>query len=78
MLLTNQQLDKLAASCVVFASRGMLDGGLLAEGIPEPAHPNDEDSDTEDAPGMTSLGDVKLARYPGKDPESYVNAQTWA
>ncbi|KAF8233253.1 hypothetical protein L208DRAFT_1163801, partial [Tricholoma matsutake] len=29
MLLTNQQLDKLAAACVNFASRKMLDGSLM-------------------------------------------------
>jgi hypothetical protein len=31
MLVTNQRLDKLAASCVDFAGRGMLKGTCLAE-----------------------------------------------
>ena len=65
MLLTNQRLDKLAAARVDFTSRGMLDGSLMAANMPVPPL-NDEDNDIGDAPGMTSLGDVKLAQYPGK------------
>jgi hypothetical protein len=65
MLLTNQRLDKLAAARVDFASHRMLDGSLMAANVPAPPL-NDEDNDMEDAPGMTSLGDVKLAQYPGK------------
>jgi hypothetical protein len=41
MLLINQRLDKLAAACVDFASRGMLDGTCLSEAlklIGEPHH----------------------------------------
>jgi hypothetical protein len=65
MLLTNQWLDKLAATCVDFASCSMLDGSLMAANMPVPPL-NDEDNDMGDAPGMTSLGDVKLTQYPGK------------
>jgi hypothetical protein len=66
MLLTNQRLNKLAAARVDFASRGMLDGPLLAVNVPLELPQNDEGNNVEDMPGMTSLGDVKLARYPGK------------
>ena len=31
MLLTNQRLDKLAAACVDFTDRGMLEGTCLSE-----------------------------------------------
>jgi hypothetical protein len=71
MLLTNQHLDKLAASRVDFEVRGMLQCLCMAPNIsPEPlllyVPDEEEDNETEDAPGQTSLGDVKLARYPGK------------
>jgi hypothetical protein len=75
MLLTNQRLDKLAASRVDFVARGMLQGPLLTSGLPiqEPApepppFPRDGDivEDAEAVEGITSLGDVKLARYPGE------------
>ena len=64
MLLTNQRLEKLAASRVDFVVRGMLDG---PSGTPLPSDPPSDahDNDAEDVPGMTSLGDMKLARYPG-------------
>jgi hypothetical protein len=64
MLLTNQRLEKLAASRVDFVVRGMLDG---PSGTPLPSEPPSDahDNDAEDVPGMTSLGDMKLARYPG-------------
>jgi hypothetical protein len=65
MLLTNQRLDKLAAARVDFTSRGMLDGPSSAANVPPEQAPNDGE-DAEDAPGMTSMGDVKLARYPGR------------
>ena len=67
MLLTNQRLDKLAAARVNFASRGMLDGTLSAADVPPAPPQNGEDDDAEDAPGMTSMGDVKLAHYPGNE-----------
>jgi hypothetical protein len=71
MLLTNQCLDKLAASRVDFEACRMLQGLCLAPNIsPEPlllyVRDEEEDNETEDALGQTSLGDVKLARYPGK------------
>lgn len=71
MLLTNQRLDKVAAARVDFVARGMLDGSCLAAAHippepPDPVPPEDDGADAEDAPGMTSLGDVKLAKYPGK------------
>jgi hypothetical protein len=65
MLLTNQRLDKLAASRIDFQMRGMLDGPIKP--LPQVLLPCTHDEDEEDAPGMTSLGDVKLARYPGTD-----------
>ncbi|KAG5640053.1 hypothetical protein H0H81_012725, partial [Sphagnurus paluster] len=61
MLLTNQCLEKLAAARVDFQSRGMLNGGTLADG-PHPAPPLIDADDAEADPGMTSLGDVKLAK----------------
>ena len=75
MLLTNQRLDKLAASCVDFAARGMLDGPLLTSGIANNPHVgtasnlvNDAsgNGDVEATAGITSMGDVKLAQNPGK------------
>ncbi|KAF5368711.1 hypothetical protein D9615_010296 [Tricholomella constricta] len=67
MLLTNQRLDKLAAARIDFIARGILDGPCLAAGVVLPPRPpDDEGADEEDDPGMTSLGDVKLAKYPGK------------
>jgi hypothetical protein len=65
MLITNQRLDKLAAARVDFASHGMLGGTLLTAEVPPQPLPNCEDNDVEDAPGMTSMGKVKLAHYPG-------------
>lgn len=67
MLLTNQQLDKLVAAHVDFASHRMLDGLLMAANMPAPPlHDEDNDIMIGDAPGMTSLGDVKLTQYPCK------------
>jgi len=78
MLLTNQRLDKLAASRVDFAARGMLEGPLFKlNGVPvdpdppppSESNPGDEDSgagDAEAVEGLTSLGDVKLARHRGE------------
>ena len=76
MLLTNQRLDKLAAARIDFTARGMLRGPLLTSGIVnEPqmdaplnrAHEARGDGDVEAAAGeITSMGDVQLARNPGK------------
>jgi hypothetical protein len=88
MLLTNQRLDKLAASRVDFSSRGMLDGPLWRP-FSNPIDPADPDPppptgnrkggdanvlDAEAVEGMTSLGDVKLAQCPG---ESSAASQRW-
>ena len=67
MLLTNQRLDKLAASRVYFKAQGMLDNGIIA--MPFFGNSSNTmqgtDQDAEDVPGMTTLGDVRLARHPG-------------
>jgi hypothetical protein len=82
MLLTNQRLDKLAASCVDFVARGMLQGPLLTSGLPigpapEPPSSEPGSSDgTQDAKavdGITSVGDVKLARNPGESSFKHQN-----
>jgi hypothetical protein len=82
MLLTNQRLDKLAASRVDFSARRMLKGPLLTSGIPnEPlagvpsslAPDAGGEGDVEAAAGITSLGDVRLARNPGEQ-EFYVQS----
>jgi hypothetical protein len=65
MLLTNQRLDKLAAARVDFESRGMLDQRSILRDVP-PLAPNEYDDEAVDAPGMTVLGDVKLAARPGE------------
>jgi hypothetical protein len=72
MLLTNQRLDKLAAARVDFESRGMLDQRSILQDIGDvppscpPLSLHEDDDEAVDAPGMTVLGDVKLARCPGK------------
>ena len=75
MLLTNQRLDKLAAAHVDFTARGMLKGPLLTSGIANElqmeaplngAHDAHGNGDAEAAGGITSMGDVQLARNPGK------------
>lgn len=72
MLLTNQRLDKLAAARIDFTAHGMLSGPILTSGIankpPMDAPPNEPhgDGDAEAAGGITSMGDVQLARNPGK------------
>lgn len=74
MLLTNQRLDKLAASRADFSARGMIQGPMFLSGIiaPEVPRTNTDSSDIagtgDDADaveGFASLGDVKLARYAG-------------
>ena len=68
MLLTNQRLDKLAASRVDFQARGMLKAPLLDYGssplVPDLVQDVDDDDggaiDTRDI-----LGEVTLARMPG-------------
>ena len=70
MLLTNQRLDKLAAARVDFESRGMLGGISIMPPSPQ-ALSQDDDEEGVDAPGVTSLGDVKLAMRPGKRPSIF-------
>ncbi|GLB39957.1 hypothetical protein LshimejAT787_0704670 [Lyophyllum shimeji] len=71
MLLTNQRMDKLAAARVDFEARGMLDGHF-ATPHPTPLGPSPppptqiEDDDVEADQGMTSLGDVQLAKTPAR------------
>ncbi|KAI0283461.1 hypothetical protein BC826DRAFT_1093833 [Russula brevipes] len=68
MLLTNQRLDKLAASRVNFQARGMLDKVGAADALPPPSRKPtarlQNGGDVEDVPGAISLGDVKLAHHP--------------
>ena len=71
MLLTNQCLDKLAATRVDFAARGLLQGPLLSSGIANDPHTdvalNVAHDDEDGADGrITSMGDVKMAQNPGK------------
>lgn len=70
MLLTNQRLDKLAASRVDFTMRGMLRGPcivpkLLPEALPAPLSPEEEDVDNHPVPGPTVLASVSLAKCHG-------------
>jgi hypothetical protein len=68
MLLTNQRLDKLAASRVDFQTRGMLDGPLSNRGIQAPLPEGEEHHDDDDDGGAVEtrdiLGEVTLAREP--------------
>ncbi|KAH8978900.1 hypothetical protein EDB86DRAFT_3108365 [Lactarius hatsudake] len=67
MLLTNQRLDKLAATRVDLAARGLLDGPLLTSSIAiDPPMPRGDEGDVEAAAGITSMGDVQLARCPAR------------
>lgn len=71
MLITNQRLDKLAASRVNFEKRGMLKDpvevdqslGLDCNGLPESVEVDCNDGS---ADGPKTLGDVKLASRPCK------------
>ncbi|KAF8808511.1 hypothetical protein BYT27DRAFT_7222876 [Phlegmacium glaucopus] len=66
MLLTNQRLDKLAASRVDFITRGMLSGPLPALGVVLEAV-EDEDSDEDDVvAGPRVMAEVFLARTPAR------------
>ncbi|KAG5649234.1 hypothetical protein H0H81_005225 [Sphagnurus paluster] len=71
MLLINQHLVKLAATRVDFEARGMLNISITSQPLPTPGdmpHPvaQVDDADVEDDPGMTSLGDVQLAKSPAR------------
>ena len=68
MLVTNQRLDKLAASRADFAARGMLKGPCLpsyaqAEQIPDEVH--NDDGDNGPIPGPRVLAHVTLAKCNG-------------
>ncbi|KAI0283466.1 hypothetical protein BC826DRAFT_1093834 [Russula brevipes] len=67
MLLTNQRLDKLAASRVNFQARGMLDKVGAADALPppsrEPTARLQNGGDVEDVPGAISLGDPRLQEF---------------
>ncbi|KAH9162333.1 hypothetical protein EDB89DRAFT_2026206, partial [Lactarius sanguifluus] len=67
MLLTNQRLDKLAATRVDLGARGILEGPLLTSSIAiDPPRPTGGEGDVEAAAGITSTGDVQLARNPAR------------
>lgn len=72
MLLTNQRLDKLAASRVDFIARGMLSGPLPALGVVLEAV-DDDDGDEDDAvPGPRVMAEVFLARTSGMQRGAFV------
>ncbi|KAI9433539.1 hypothetical protein H4582DRAFT_2112842 [Lactarius indigo] len=74
MLLTNQRLDKLAATRVDLGARGMLEAPLLTSSIAIDSEPprsmgaagHDGGGDVEAAAGITSTGDVRLSRNPAR------------
>ena len=75
MLLTNQQLDKLAALHADFSVCNMLKGPLLTSGmtiehtpyvIPSDTVSGDSAGDIDAVEGITALGDVQLARHCGE------------
>jgi hypothetical protein len=74
MLLTNQRLDKLAASRVDFVARGMLCGPCIApEALPATTGPapddvDDVDGDSGPVPGPRVLSTVTLAKCHGMQP----------
>ena len=61
MLLTNQRLDKLAASRIDFQTQGMLDGPIKP--LPQVLLPCAHDEDEEDAPGMMLRMDDTFSRF---------------
>ena len=69
MLLTNQHLDKLAASHVDFQTHGMLNGPLLdydiSHKIPNFVPEDDDDDDSGPIDTCDILGEVTLAKEPG-------------
>ena len=66
MLLTNQRLDKLAASHVDFDAHGMLKGPLINSIIPLPIFNllPEEDDDGGDIDTSDIIGEVTLAKEP--------------
>jgi hypothetical protein len=65
MLLTNQRLDKLAASKVDFIARGMLSGPLPALGVVLEAVEDDDGDEDDTVAGPRVMAEVFLARTPG-------------
>jgi hypothetical protein len=79
MLLTNQRLDKLAASRVDFSTRGMLNEPLLThDNFPPP--PNDYNNNDDDDGGAIDtrniIGEVKLVSKPSKCPNTMLLVPT--
>jgi hypothetical protein len=68
MLLTNQRIDKLAASHVHFANCGLLQASILPERYRPQALPvtRDEDEDERAVDGPALLGKTKLAKCAGE------------
>jgi hypothetical protein len=68
MLLTNQRVDKLAASRVHFADCGLLQASILPEQYRPEASPvtRDEDEDERAVDGPAFLGETKLAKCSGE------------
>ena len=79
MLLTNQQLDKLAMACLVYSQKGMLDGPSVppgSEDITGAVEGKDgEKDDSEAVEGKKSDYNVQLAKKPG---ESYLWCSCYA
>ncbi|KAF8958618.1 hypothetical protein BDZ97DRAFT_1841060 [Flammula alnicola] len=66
MLLTNQRLDKLAASKVDFIARGMLSGPLPVAGVVLEAVDDDDGDDDDSVAGPRVMAEVFLARTPAR------------
>lgn len=66
MLVTNQRLDKLAATRVDLVSRNMLDPPLVPGPGPQHNRKNSDDSDDPIVEGERVLGEVKLAKCASK------------
>ena len=67
MLVTNQQLDKLAAVCVNFQAWGMLISSIFDWTDPQPLpviQPTDDEDDNGGAIDGNVLGEVVLAKKP--------------
>jgi hypothetical protein len=69
MLLTNQRLDKLAASRIDFQARGMLDGSIFDHTHPPPEYvpPLNDDDDGGEVDARDVLAEVVLCRDPSKN-----------